>query len=63
MDVCLNNPFKAVLRKCWVKYVASVVESFPDENSTNSKISIPTHQQMIDWVKEGNDYLAQDKEW
>ena len=57
-----NKSFKAVLRKCWVKYVASVVESFPDGNSSNSKIPVPTRQQMIDWVKEGNDYLAQDKE-
>ena len=57
-----NRLFKAILRKCWVKYVASVIESFPDGNSSNSKIPVPTRQQMIDWVKEGNDYLAQDKE-
>ena len=38
------------------------VRNFPDGNSSNSKIPVPTRQQMIDWVKEGNDYLAQDKE-
>ena len=46
----------------WIKYVASVFESVPDKNNSNSKIPVPTRQQMINWVKEGNNYLAQDKE-
>ena len=63
MDVCLNKPFKAVLRRCWVKYVASVVESFPDANSDSSfKLPVPTRQNMIDWVKEGHDSLVPDQE-
>ena len=63
MGVCLNKPFKAVLRICWVKYVASVVESFPDANSDSSfKLLVPTRQNMIDWVKEGYDSLIQDQE-
>ncbi|XP_057304495.1 uncharacterized protein LOC130641631 [Hydractinia symbiolongicarpus] len=44
MDVCLNKPFKSVLRKCWVNYVATVVKSFPDGNSSSSKIPVPTCQ-------------------
>ena len=63
MDVCLNKPFKAVLRRCWVKYAVSVVESFPDANSDSSfKLPVPTRQNMIDWVKEGYDSLVQDQE-
>ena len=63
MDVCLNKPFKAVLRRCWVKYVATVVESFPGANSDSSfKLPVPTRQSMIDWVKEGYDSLVQDQE-
>ena len=61
--MCLNKPFKAVLRRCWVKYVASAVESFPDANSDSSfKLPVPTRQNMIDWVKEGYDSLVQDQE-
>ena len=30
IDVCLNKPFKAILRKCWLNYISSVVETFPD---------------------------------
>ena len=30
MDVCLNKPFKAILRKCCVNCISSVVETFPD---------------------------------
>ena len=26
MDVCLNRPFKAVLRKCWVDYISDTIE-------------------------------------
>ena len=49
MEVSLNKPFKAVLRRCWVKYVARVVEGFPDADSdTNFKLPVLTHQQMID---------------
>ena len=63
MDVCLNKPFKAVLRRCWVKYVATVVESFPDANSDSSfKLPVPTRQNMMGWVKEGYDSLAQDQQ-
>ena len=63
MDGCLNKPFKAGLRRCWVKYVASVVESFPDANSDSGfRLPVPTRQNMTDWVKEGYDSLAQDQE-
>ena len=41
MDVCLNKPFKAILRKCWVNYISSVVEAFPDA-SQDASFKIPT---------------------
>ena len=53
MNVYLNKPFKPLLRRCWVKYAASVAESFPDANSNSSfKLPVPTRQNMIDWVKD-----------
>ena len=62
MDVFLNKPFKAVSRRCWVTYVANVVESFPDANSDSSfKLPVSTRQNMIDWVKKGYDSLVQDQ--
>ena len=61
MDVCLNKPFKAILRKCWVNYISSAVEAFPDA-SQDSKIPTPTWQQMVDWVKEAFDYLTRNQE-
>ena len=40
MDVSLNKPLKVILRKCWIKYVADVVETFP-ERSTDSSFKLP----------------------
>ena len=63
MDVCLNKPFKAFLRKCWVYYILSVVETFPDASQDPSlNIPTPTRQQMVDWVKEAFDYLTRNQE-
>ena len=51
MDVCLNRPFKAVLRKCWVNYISDTIEKFPSSTEDpNFKIPSPTRQDMIDWV-------------
>ena len=63
MDVSLNKPFKAILRKCWIKYVADVVETFPERNTDSSfKLPLPTRQHMLNWVKEGFDYLLERQE-
>ena len=63
MDVCLNKPFKAILRKCWVNYISRVVETFSDASQdTSFKIPTPTRQQMVDWVKEAFNYLTQNQE-
>ena len=63
MNVCLNKPFKAILRKSWVNYISGVVETFPDANQNPSfKIPTPTRQQMVDWVKEAFEYLTRNQE-
>ena len=60
MDVFLNKPFKAILRKCWIKYVADVAEAFPERNTDSSfKFPVPTRQHKLDWVKKGFDYLLE----
>lgn len=59
MDVCLNRPFKAVLRKCWVKYISDTIEEFPSSTEDpNFKIPSPTRQDMVDWVDTAFQSLA-----
>ena len=58
MDVCLNRPFKAVLRKCWVEYISNTIEEF-DSVDPDFKIPSPTRQNMVDWVKTAYDRLAE----
>ena len=59
MNVSLNKPFTAILRKCWIKYVADAVELFPERNADSSfKLLVPT----LDWVKEGFDYVLECQE-
>ena len=41
MDVCLNKSFKGILQKCWVNYISSVVETFP-EASQDPTFKVPT---------------------
>ena len=63
MDVSFNKPFNTVWRRCWAKYVASVVEGFPNANTdTNFKLLVPTSQHMIEWVKRVFEYPVQDQE-
>ena len=46
-----------------MNYVSSVVETFSDANQEPSfKISTPTGQQMVDWVKEAFNYLTRNQE-
>ena len=60
MDVSLNKTLKAILGKCWTKYVADVVETFPESNTNSGfKLPVPTRQHMLGWVKEGFGYLSE----
>ena len=54
MDVCISKPFKANLRKCWVGYVAKMI----DEN--HDQIPPPSRQHMVDWVEEAYNAISSD---
>ena len=54
MDVCINKPFKANLRKCWVGYVAKMIDEKHDQ------IPPPSHQHMVDWVEEAYKSISSD---
>ena len=54
MDVCINKPFKANLRKCWVGYVAKMIDEKHDQ------IPPPSRQHMVDWVEEAYNAVSSD---
>ena len=54
MDVCINKPFKANLRKSWVGYVAKMIDEKHDQ------IPLPSHQHMVDWVEEAYNAISSD---
>ena len=54
MDVCINKPFKANLRKCWVGYVAKMIDEKDDQ------IPSPSRQHMFDWVEEAYNAISSD---
>ena len=56
MDVCINKPFKAILRKCWVDYVSEIVDKKLD------KIPPPSRQNMVDWVEKVFNAISLDTE-
>ena len=59
MNVCLNRPLKAMLRKCWVNYTSNAIKKFPSSTEDpNFKIPTPTRQEMIDWVDTAYQYLS-----
>ena len=57
LDVCLNKPFKSILRQHWVKYIDAMVAATPNPTklTTTSKVTI------CDWIKAGLDFLKQNK--
>ena len=60
MNVCLNKPFKAILKKCWIKHISSVLESFAEAcKNCSFKLPVPTRRYTIDWVKEGFSHLVE----
>ena len=54
MDVCINKPVKANLRKCWVGYVAKMIDEKHDQ------IPPPCCQHMVDWVEEAYNAISSD---
>ena len=63
MDVCINKPFKAILRKCWVEHVSKAIEEMPSPSSaTDYKLPPPTRQDIVNWVEKAHKTLSDDKE-
>ena len=51
MDVCINKPFKAILRKCWVEHVSKVIEKMPEPSSKpDFKLPPPSKQDIVDFI-------------
>ena len=59
LDVCINKPFKGVLRNCWEGYVADIMTNLLEEeqNSEKFKLPSPSTKAIINWVAEGFSYL------
>lgn len=58
LDVCLNKPFKSVLRNKWLEYIESLVEHDPNP----SRLITPTKQLCTEWIKAGLDLLKEKEE-
>ena len=61
MGVCINKPFKVILRKCWVIYVSKIIEQMP-VTTPNFKLPVPSRQDMVDWVEEAYRLISSDKD-
>ena len=61
LDVCINKPFKCVLRNCWEDYVVDIVTNLSEEeqNSVEQKFKLPSssRQAIVNWVAEGFSHL------
>lgn len=58
LDICLNKPFKSVLRSCWHEYIDSLLAADPNPE----KLATASKQVICDWIKKGLDYLESKKE-
>ena len=56
VDVSLNKPLKSVLRKSWIEYVHSQVDS---HSGPIDKLVPPTKLLVTEWLKCGLDYLKE----
>ena len=54
MDVCINKPFKAILRKCWVEYVSEMI------SKEHAQLPPPSRQNMVHWVEKAFKYISND---
>ena len=59
LDVCINKPFKGVLRNCWEDHGAYIVTNLSEEeqNSEKFKLPSPSRQAIVNWVVENFSYL------
>ncbi len=54
VDVSLNKPLKAIVRKKWMEYVHSLVDA---QSTAVDKLTPPTKELLLDWLKDGMEYL------
>ena len=53
MDVCINKPFKTILRK---------IEQMPATTPNDFQLPPPSRQDMVDWVEEAYKLISSDKD-
>ena len=58
LDVCLNKPFKTVLRSCWHSYIDSLVATDPNPE----KLKTAEKETICDWIEVGLSQLQAKKE-
>ena len=56
MDVWINKPFKAILRKCWVENVSKMT------NKEHVQLPPPSRQDMVDWAEKAFNYISSDSQ-
>ena len=59
LDVCINKPFKSILRECWEDRVVTVVKDAGDEakNNPSFKLSSLSRKDVVKWVHSGYVFL------
>ena len=62
MDVCINKPFKTILRKCWVDYISKIIEQMPATTLDDFKFPPSIRRDMVDWVEEACKLISSDKD-
>ena len=62
MDVCINKPFKVILRKCWVSYISKIIEQMPATTPDDFKRPPSSRQGIVDWVEEACKLISSDKD-
>ena len=62
MDVCINQLFKAILRKCWINYISKIIEEMPATTPDHFKLPPPSRQEMLDWDEETYKLISSDKD-
>ncbi len=55
LDVCINKPFKSVLRRHWTEHIDTMVATNPNL----TKLTTASKETICHWIKAGLDYLKQ----
>ena len=59
LHVCINKPFKGVLRNFWEDYVANIATNLTEteQQRESFKLPSPSRQDIVNWIAEGINYL------